>query len=134
MTDDEFGKLIDKAVSKIPKEFLDKLDNVSIVIEDYPSPGQLMKLRMRRRGLLLLGLYEGVPQTKRRHYGIGGQLPDKITIFKQPLLSIAKSYEDLKEIVGNTVWHEIAHHFGMNETAVRKAERKRIERLARSNF
>ncbi|MFV1917616.1 MAG: metallopeptidase family protein [Patescibacteria group bacterium] len=135
MTDDEFGLLVESAVARIPEEFRQKIENVSLIIEDYPAQNQIMKLRTRNRGFLLLGLYEGVPMIKRKYYGIGGQLPDKITIFKQPMLSMSRSYEDLKEIVKNTVWHEIAHHFGMDEAQVREAERKRIERMARSkNF
>jgi predicted Zn-dependent protease with MMP-like domain len=131
MDDQEFGKLIDKAVNEIPEEFLKQIENVSIVIEDYPTRFQLEKIQAIGRGFMLLGLYEGVPKTKRGRYGIGGTLPDKITIFKMPMISIAKSYNDLVKIVKNTVWHEIAHHFGMDEKAVREAERKRIERLSK---
>jgi len=134
MTDNEFGKLIDEAVTSIPAEFLEKLENVSLVIADFPTQFQMRRLHAQGRGGLLLGLYEGVPQTRRGHYGVGGTLPDKITIFKYPILSIARSVEDVKEIVKNTVWHEIAHHFGMDESRVRKAERKRVERLAGENF
>ena len=71
---------------------------------------------------MLLGLYEGVPQTRRGRYGIGGHLPDKITIFKIPIERIARSKVHLIQIVVNTVRHEIAHHFGMDEHRVRDAE------------
>ena len=113
--------------SAIPKRFLEKLDNVDIVIEDEPTPYQLKKLRAQR-GLVLFGLYEGIPQTKRWHYG--QVLPDKITIFKKPIEKMARSEKEVKEIVKNTVWHEIAHHFGMDEKRVREVETilgKRIE-------
>ena len=129
MDDQEFGKLIEKAVKNIPEEFLKQIENVSIVIEDYPSRMQLDRLNPGGGGTLL-GLYEGVPKTKRRSYGIGGVLPDKITIFKMPMLTLSRSLDDLIEIVKNTVWHEIAHHFGMDESAVRRAEKKRVERLS----
>lgn len=129
MDNDEFEKLIEEAIATIPKEFLEKLENVSIFVVDFPTRHQVMKLRVRGRGGLLLGLYEGVPQTRRRYYGVGGTLPDKITIFKLPILSIARTRDDLKEIVKNTVWHEIAHHFGMDEREVAEAERKRRERF-----
>ena len=129
MDDQEFGKLIEKAVKNIPEEFLKQIENVSIVIEDSPSRKQLDRLNPGGGGMLL-GLYEGVPKTKRRGYGIGGTLPDKITIFKMPMLTLSRSYDDLIEIVKNTVWHEMAHHFGMDESAVRRAERKRVERLS----
>jgi len=128
MLDEEFEKLVDEAIASIPKEFLKKLDNVSIFIEDLPSADQLWKLKMRPGSSFLFGLYEGVPQTKRRYYGVGATMPDKITIFKNPLMAVARSAEDLKLMVKNTVWHEIAHHFGMDEHRVRKAEAKRRER------
>ena len=123
MNREKFEKLVNEGLKAIPKKFLEKLDNVDIVIEDEPTPYQLRKLRARE-GFLIFGLYEGVPQTKRWHYG--QVLPDKITIFKKPIERVARSEEEIKEIVKNTVWHEIAHHFGMDEKRVREAElRKR---------
>jgi predicted Zn-dependent protease with MMP-like domain len=119
---DKFEKLVDQGIKAIPKEFLEKLENVEIVVEEEPTPEQLKKLRIRK-GSFLFGLYEGVPQTKRWHYG--QVLPDKITIFKKSIERYAYSAEDVKEIVKNTVWHEIAHHFGMDERRVREAETRR---------
>lgn len=121
MDDKEFHQLVDAAVASIPEEFLQKLDNVAVVVEDWPTPNQLQKLRARGERGFLLGLYEGVPQTRRRHYGIGGQLPDKITIFRKPLLAISRTKVDLMVRVRKTVIHEIAHHFGMDEEQVREA-------------
>lgn len=134
MDDVQFGNLIDSAVAEIPEEFLEQIENVSIVISDYPSRLQMSRFSLRGRGVMLLGLYEGVPKIARRSYGIGGQLPDKITLFKLPILSVARGFNDLKEIVKNTVWHEIAHHFGLDESAVRAAERERIERQSSVSF
>jgi predicted Zn-dependent protease with MMP-like domain len=76
-------------------------------------------------GWTLFGLYEGVPQTKRGNpYAL--ILPDKITIFRLPIEhSTAADPAAIKEIVKNTVWHEVAHHFGMDEQQVRTAERKK---------
>ncbi|MGD8744315.1 MAG: metallopeptidase family protein [Candidatus Woesebacteria bacterium] len=120
MQDEDFRELIDESIDTLPKEFLEKLENVSVTFSDWPTPFQLSKLRKRGQGGFLLGLYEGIPQTKRRNYGVGGTLPDKITIFKFPLLTISKDIESLKQNVKNTVIHEIAHHFGMNEEEIRK--------------
>jgi len=120
---EKFEKLVNQGIKAIPKKFLEKLDNVDIVIEDEPTPYQLRKLRTRG-GFLIFGLYEGVPQTKRWHYG--QVLPDKITIFKNPIEKIASSEKVIKEIVKNTVWHEIAHHFGMDEKKIREVESKRL--------
>ena len=118
----EFEKTVKEGIKAIPKRFLEKLNNVSLCIEEEPTPYQLQKLRTRKNPLIL-GLYEGVPQTKRLYYG--QVLPDKITIFKKPIEEVARSEEEIKEIVKNTVWHEIAHHFGMDEREVRKAEHRR---------
>ena len=122
MTIERFEKLVDEGIEAIPKRFLEKLENVDIVVEEEPTPEQLRKLKIRS-GFILFGLYEGVPKTKR--WGYGQVLPDKITIFKNPIEAAARSEEEIKQIVSNTVWHEIAHHFGMNEGMVRKAESRR---------
>jgi predicted Zn-dependent protease with MMP-like domain len=120
MEQQKFEEIVREGISAIPQEFLEKLDNVAITIEDEPSFEQKRQLRLRR-GFLLFGLYEGVSQTRRgSHYS--AVLPDKITIFKNPIEQAAQDEEDMKEIVKLTVWHEIAHHFGMNEEEVRRAE------------
>jgi predicted Zn-dependent protease with MMP-like domain len=108
----DFEKLVNEGIKAIPKKFLERLDNVDIVIEKgYPQGS-------------LLGLYQGVPKNAWGR-GFGMRLPDKITIFQEPLERIAKTPEELKEIVKNVVWHEIAHHFGFSEKEVRELERKR---------
>ncbi|MDD5569349.1 MAG: metallopeptidase family protein [Candidatus Pacebacteria bacterium] len=122
MTLENFEKLVREGIEAIPKEFLEKLDNVDIVIEDNPTAAQLKKLKIRNN-YVLFGLYEGIPKTSR--WGYSQVLPDKITIFKKPIEEFANSEEEIKKIVKETVWHEIAHHFGMNEERVRNAESRR---------
>lgn len=122
MEDAEFERIIDQAVSELPQEFRDKMENVAIVMADFPTNQQLSKLAERNERGLLLGLYEGIPKTKRRYYGVGGQLPDKITIFKYPLLQISSSLEDAIQNIKDTVIHEIAHHFGLSDDDIRKAK------------
>ncbi len=122
MREDKFEKIVREAIEGIPKRFLEKLNNVDICIEKEPTPYQLKKIK-KRKNSLIFGLYQGVPKTKRRNYG--GVLPDKITIFKDPVERIARNRKEVKEIVKNTIWHEIAHHFGMSEKRVRIAETKR---------
>ncbi len=122
MTQEKFEEIVKDGIKAIPERFLEKLDNVDIVIEDEPTPYQLSKLRVRKSSIIF-GLYEGVPQTKRGPYG--QVLPDKITIFKKPIERMARTEEEIKEMVKNTVWHEIAHHFGMDEKRVREAEIRR---------
>lgn len=121
LTNEQFEQLVRDGIASIDAKFLQKLKNVEIVIEDDPTHFQLQKLKLR--GALLFGLYEGVPQTRRESYG--QVLPDKITIFKNSIEKVFSNSEDIKKAVKDTVWHEIAHHFGMDEKQVRNAERKR---------
>lgn len=121
LTNEEFEQLVKEGIDAIDEKFLQKLKNVEIVVEDDPSPSQLE--RLSARGALLFGLYEGVPQTKREQYG--QVLPDKITVFKNPIEKVFFRKDDIKKAVKDTVWHEIAHHFGMDEKQVRQAEQKR---------
>ena len=118
MNEKAFERLVKEAVKEIPQEFLEKLENVTILVEDFPAHYQIEKLKERNLRGFLLGLYEGVPQIRRGRYGIGGQIPDKITIFRSPILAIARDVEHLKEIIKDTVIHEIAHHFGFSEEQI----------------
>ena len=121
-----FEKIVREGIKAIPEKFLRKLNNVAIVIEDEPTPAQKKKLNIHSNWTLL-GLYEGISQT-RRGTNYNAILPDKITIFQKPIEKEARDEKDLKEIVKNTVWHEIAHHFGMSEAQVRQTEIKRRKR------
>ena len=123
MTREEFEKLVNEGISSIPEKFLKRLENIDIVIEERPTNDQLKKVNIQNP-FCLFGLYEGIPKTKRgSSYGM--VLPDKITIFKEAIERSARNEEEIKEIVKNTVWHEIAHHFGMNEKEVREKEIKK---------
>ena len=113
-------ELVNQGIEAIPQRFLKKLNNVDIVIEDEPTKEQMKELKLGK-GAKLFGLYQGVPQTKRGHYS--WVLPDKITLFKKPIEEVALSEEEVRAKVKETVWHEIAHHFGMDEERVRRAEK-----------
>jgi predicted Zn-dependent protease with MMP-like domain len=117
MEEKDFESLVLEAIDTVPQNFKDILSNVDIVIEDLPNHYQMRKMRLRH-GSMLLGLYEGVPQTKRGNYS--NVLPDKITIFKLPLLRVGRTEEGVKEAVRKTVLHEIGHHFGMTDAELRK--------------
>jgi predicted Zn-dependent protease with MMP-like domain len=112
MKDSVFEKLVAEALDSLPENIQKKMDNIDIVIEKGSSRSSL------------LGLYQGVPKTAWGR-GFGMMLPDKITIFQRPLERSARSKEELKELVRNTVWHEVAHHFGFSEKGVRELEKKR---------
>ena len=117
MTQEAFEKLISEAVKDLPQRFLDKLDNVSIVLEIWPTPEQLQSAGVSPGGLLF-GLYQGVPQTERRRQN--PIMPDKITIFAGPILTVCSTEDDVKEKVRSVVKHEIAHHFGLSEEEIRR--------------
>ena len=123
---DEFEKMVREGIRAIPEKFLRKLENVAIVIENEPTSAQKKKLNLHS-GWTLFGLYEGVPGAK-RGTNYTWVLPDKITIFQKPIEDEARDEKDMKDIARDTVWHEIAHHFGMDEPRVRRAEAKRAKR------
>lgn len=112
MTDngDVFEDLVGEALDSLPPEIAAMMSNVEIVVEDEPGPHQLRRLA---RGHTLLGLYEGIPLTKRGVYDRA--LPDRITIFKGPITRIARTPSAIREQVRRTVIHEIGHHFGIEE-------------------
>ncbi len=113
MRREEFERLVAQALEELPDEFRRRLDNVEVVIADWPTQEQRQRAKIGP-GRTLLGLYEGVPLTK-RDGGYHLVLPDKITIFQGPVEAICRSEEEIKERVGETVRHEIAHHFGIGD-------------------
>jgi predicted Zn-dependent protease with MMP-like domain len=116
-----FRELVAQAIDSLPEEFRGKLENVDVVVADWPSPPQLASARLGR-GQTLLGLYQGVPLTKRgRHYGLVA--PDKITIFQKPIEARCRSEAEVTTAIGRVVRHEIAHHFGIGEGRLRELER-----------
>jgi len=118
MGKEKFEDLISEALKKLPYRFLNKLKNVAIIVQDKPSEFQKQQLGYSSGGCIL-GLYEGVPQIKRQYYNRAA--PDKITLFQKNIENAAGGDEEkIKEIVQGTVWHEIAHHFGMNEEEIQK--------------
>lgn len=123
MTDETFEQLVAEGIDTIPKRFLDQLHNVAIVTADKPTREQL-KSNGIEDDSTLLGLYEGIPLTSRGDlYGMGEILPDKITIFKEPILEEAgDDPERVREVVRDTVWHEIAHYFGYDDDEIEKRE------------
>ncbi len=115
MSPSEFDKLVERAVRKIPPRFRRHLHNVAFLVEpEGPDPR-------------LLGLYHGRPLTQ-RSVSAGFHLPDRIVIYQRPHERLARSPAHLAKLVEDTVWHEVAHYFGMDEARVRRAERRRARR------
>lgn len=122
MTDEQFSALIAEVMDELPREHMEAVKNVAIVYADEPTPEQREKLRLRNDESLF-GLYEGVPLAQRQ--GRTDLVPDKITIFKLPIIQYAHSYAEIRAQVKHTVWHEVAHYFGLDHPAIHALERKR---------
>ncbi len=120
--DNAFSALISQVMDELPSEYIERLDNIVITYEDLPTPEQREKLKLRC-DQTLFGLYEGIPLTKRGS-GYNLVLPDKITIFKLPLLSSSNDLTDLKKRTKRTLWHEIAHFYGLDHDRIHQLEQK----------
>jgi predicted Zn-dependent protease with MMP-like domain len=119
MTAHEFDRLVERACAKIPGRFRRRMANIAFIVENEPSSEQL-----RAAGSTLLGLYRGRPLTA-RSVSDGFVMPDQIVIFQGPHERLARDPAHLQKLVDETVWHEVAHYFGMDEARVRSAERRR---------
>ena len=117
-TSEEFERLVVQALDDLPEFFRQKLQNVEVVVADWPTQAELRSVGMKP-GQLLLGLYHGIPQTKRTsHYGL--VLPDKITIYRMPIERVCRTREQIIDQVQHTVQHELAHHFGIDDDRLRE--------------
>ena len=126
MTREAFKKLVQEGFLLIPEKFRERIKNVALLVEDEPRE----EVRIQE-GLgedeTLLGLYQGIPATLRGDsYGMGPTVPDTITLFKLPIEEAAREDgEDIRKVIAETIWHEYAHYFGMDEGEVRLRERTR---------
>jgi len=122
MQRERFEQLVAEAIESLPAEFKEKLENVAVVLQDWPSRAQLSSLRLRYRDQLL-GLYEGIPLTAmgKEH---ATAPPDKITIFRKPIELAYRTDERIVRGVAETVRHEIAHHFGIGDIRLRQIKRR----------
>ncbi|WP_394769748.1 metallopeptidase family protein [Lacisediminihabitans sp.] len=104
LTPDEFERLVIAELDLLPDDMVDGLENVVFVTESRPEDGSLD----------LLGLYEGVALTERGNYGFG-ELPDRIVLFREPLLSVSADLDELRDQIHVTLVHEIAHFYGIDD-------------------
>lgn len=113
-----FEQLVAEALENLPPFFQEKLENVEIVVEDWPDR-HTMRLAGVRSPADLLGFYHGVPQTRRTSaYML--VLPDKITIYRRPILMRCRTVEEVRAMVERTLRHEIAHHFGIDDERLKE--------------
>jgi predicted Zn-dependent protease with MMP-like domain len=117
ITEAEFAALVEEALAELPQEILQHLDNVAITVADWPSAAELHRAGVQHPRQLF-GLYEGIPLTKRGdHYNLVA--PDRITLYRGPLLGAFGTLAALRHQIRRTVVHEVAHHFGINEARIR---------------
>lgn len=117
---DRFQILVDEAVASLPERFRDAMTNIAIVVEDDPSPAQLAEVEVEEPDTIY-GLYEGIPLTERQ-WAHGNVLPDKITLFRNPILEDSLDDDDVVVGIGETLIHEVGHYFGLSEEEIMAIE------------
>ncbi len=121
MDRERFEGLVARAVESLPDEFQHRLENIDVVVEERPTARQIAEAGLKR-GETLLGLYQGVPLTRRGwHYGM--VIPDMITIFQKPIEAGCRSDAEVVTEIKRVVLHEIAHHFGISDARLRQLEK-----------
>jgi len=120
LTRKEFEEVVISALRGLPKSIKKKMKNVDVVVEDRASRDLLSEMGLRSPSELL-GLYQGVPLDRRGFY-YGNVLPDKITLFQNPIELICKTKEEIEEKVKEVVIHEVGHHFGLSDEKLRELE------------
>ncbi|MEO7192045.1 MAG: metallopeptidase family protein [Vicinamibacterales bacterium] len=120
MTRDAFLALVDQALASIPTQFRDAVQNVAIVVEDFPSPEQRQDVDLAPEDTLL-GLYQGIPLPERQ-WAHGNVLPDKVTLFQGPIEDASEDEDDIVVAIGETLLHELGHYFGLSEEEIEVIE------------
>lgn len=122
----EFEMLVEKGFEKLPQWVREKIKNVAILVENEPSAEERKEQGLSEEETLL-GLYKGIPLTARgEEYGVGMTLPDTITLYRNPIeLAAEEDGLPVEQVIAETIWHEFAHHFGMDEHEVRFREEQR---------
>ena len=120
VTQEKFEQYVADAMDALPERYQKNLDNIVVVVENIATPEQLKKQKIGPHQILL-GLYEGIPLTGRgNNYSL--VLPDKITLFKVPIEQMSNTEEELIEQIRHTLWHEVAHYYGLNHSDIRERE------------
>lgn len=127
-----FEKLIDESFALLPERIRERISNVAILVEDEPDE-EVREMEGLGDDETLLGYYHGIPLIERgSDYGVGMTLPDTITLYQLPIEEEAdESSEEVKRVIAETLWHEVAHHFGMDEGEVQAKEAVRWRRRGR---
>jgi predicted Zn-dependent protease with MMP-like domain len=120
MTRDAFERLVAEAITRIPKRFRDEMQNLALVVESEPDTSLLDEMGIEPPDSLY-GLYQGTPLTE-RHWAEGNQLPDRITIYQRPIEDDAEDDEDARDMIAETLIHEVGHYFGLTEEEIEAIE------------
>lgn len=123
MKKDYFENTVSQAIDNIPSQYQEKIKDLVFKVEDQPSEAQRKKLGLRECDALF-GLYEGVPLTK-RNGAVHSIVPDVITVFKHPMTEIYTNPKDLEKQIYETVWHEVAHYFGLDHQMIHNAKNQK---------
>ncbi len=119
--EDPFDNVVHEVLATLPERFSRRIENLHIVVEDLPTEAMLRRVGVRKGGLLL-GLYEGVPLSRRGvDYGMAPVLPDRITLFRVNLEAISQTSEALRDNIRDTLIQELGHYYGMTEKQIREA-------------
>jgi predicted Zn-dependent protease with MMP-like domain len=116
---EEFEAMVQRAIRRLPKRYIDNLKNVAFIVEDEPDQAQRKKLSLRN-DQSLFGLYEGVPLSQRQ--GTVKILPDKITIFQKVIQQHSFDMASLYDRTARTIWHEVAHYYGLDHARIYELE------------
>lgn len=115
---EEFYQVIDETIARLPERFRERIENVAFVVEEWPDRWAMRAAGVRHR-TELLGFYHGIPLTMRPH-DYGNVAPDKISIYRQPIILHYRTPEAIRERIRHTVLHEIAHYFGIDDDRLRE--------------
>ncbi len=126
MMGEEFENMAEEGFLRLPRWVQEKIKNVALLVEDEPSE-EVRKRERLGEGETLLGYYQGIPLSERGDmYGVGITMPDTITLYIKPILeAAAEDGKDVQDVISETIWHEYAHHFGLDEDEVQAREKER---------
>jgi len=120
-----FEQLVERSLKRLPKKFLDAMENIAIEVEDEPPQDVLDDMGIEDGALY--GLYQGVPLTE-REWNFGNVLPDRITIYQGPIERDTRNDEEIEEVVLDTVVHEIGHYFGFDDETLYSLEDEKAKK------
>jgi predicted Zn-dependent protease with MMP-like domain len=121
MTREEFEHIVQEAFDSLPERFRASVENVRVIVEDKESPRTRERVGVRS-GSMLLGLYEGIPLTRRgSHYGMAPAIPDTITLYQRNIEAVVRTRHEVSGVISDVLIHELGHYFGMNEEEIRRA-------------